>query len=241
MLSLVFISQSLWAVAKFKTGTLPLVDGVYNSTQAVVTDRTPMFSWEYSCVTTSFTIVVSSDPSTFNASGELWNYVGTTTTANTMNFITRIPYNADGSGSSLSAGNVYYWKVTIYEYDLGVVTSESASGQFTAVASAVFIDRIKFDLAVDWNNPFNPAKGENTVFRYGSKDRDRRAKLRIFSVSGDLVQEWPEQTLLKDVWYTQSWDGKNALGETVARGIYLVNLIDVGDFLGITRRVVVIK
>ncbi|OGS02744.1 MAG: hypothetical protein A2339_00365 [Elusimicrobia bacterium RIFOXYB12_FULL_50_12] len=235
--ALLIISQSLFAAAKFKTGTLPLVDGVYNSTQAVITGRNPVFSWEYSSVTSSYTIVVSSDPATFLSDGEIWNFVGATTSVNTINFVTRNAYNSNGTAGTLSAGVVYYWRVTIYEDG----TSAFADGQFTAAASVASLQREKFDLAVDWNNPFNPSKGQYTIFRYGSRDRDRRVKLRVYSLSGDLVQEWPEQTVLKDAWYSQSWDGKNILGETVARGMYFVNLVDVGDYQGITRRIAVIK
>lgn len=107
------------------------------------------------------------------------------------------------------------------------------------LSSAVDVER--YALAVDWNNPFNPAKNQYTIFSFAAKDRDRMMQLRVFTVSGELVRDWPELTVLKDAWYTQDWDGKNNLGETVARGIYFVNLIDIGDNSGLTRRVVVIK
>jgi len=236
-LALLFIVPRAWAEARFKTGTLPLVDGVYNSTQAVITGRNPVFSWEYASAISSFTVIVSSDPITFQPAGELWNYAGSTTTVNSINLITRIPYNTDGAAATLAAGTVYHWQVTIY--DAG--TSASSAGEFTAVAAAVAMPAEKFDLAVDWNNPFNPADGQYTVFRYTVKDRDRRVKLRVFTISGELVREWPEATALKDAWYTQTWDGKNHMGETVARGMYLVNLMDAGDNTGVTRRVAVVK
>src|SRR3989339_1754406 len=98
--ALLIISQSLFAAAKFKTGTLPLVDGVYNSTQAVITGRNPVFSWEYASAISSFTVIVSSDPITFQPAGELWNYAGSTTTVNSINLITRIPYNTDGAAAT---------------------------------------------------------------------------------------------------------------------------------------------
>ncbi|OGS18147.1 MAG: hypothetical protein A2219_05155 [Elusimicrobia bacterium RIFOXYA2_FULL_50_26] len=236
-LALLFVVPSAWADARFKAGTLPLVDGVYNSTQAVITGRNPVFSWEYASVISSFTVIVSSDPITFQTSGELWNYAGTTTTVNSINLITRVPYNTDGAGATLAPGVAYHWQVTIYDEG----TSASAVGEFTAVTAAVTLPAEKFDLAVDWNNPFNPANGQYTIFRYTAKDRDRRVKLRVFTISGDLVQEWPELTVLKDAWYTQTWDGKNYQGETVARGMYFVNLMDTGDNTGVTRRVAVVK
>lgn len=225
----------LAAAAQFKPGTQPLVDGIYASTQAVITGRSPVFSWEYTGGISSFTVRVSADAA-FTAAGELWNYTGSTTTANTLNFITRIPYNADGTAAALAAGQTYFWEVAIY----GDGVSQSASSMFTAVASAVTMPRDQFDLAVDWNNPFNPGQGQCTVFRYVAHDHDRRMQLRVFTLSGELVREWPERPVLMDTWYSETWDGKNNDGATVARGMYLVNLKDVGDQAGITRRVGVV-
>ena len=231
---LVFISVSnVFAAAAFKSGTRPLVDGVYNSTQAVVTSsRQPLFSWEFASNISSFTITVSTD-SLFTDSGEMWNHVGTTATANTINLITRVAY----AGTALSANTVYYWQVTIY--DAG--TTDSDGGQFTVTTAAVGLPEAKYDLAIEWNNPFNPSNNEITRFRYTAKDRDRKMKLRVFTLSGELILDWPEQTVLKDAWYTETWNGKNSNNETVARGIYLVNLMDVGDKVGITRKVAVIN
>lgn len=220
------------AAAQFKPGTQPLVDGVYASTQAVITGRNPVFSWEYTGTVSSFTITVSAD-AVFSSSGELWNFIGSTTMPNTMNLITRIAYNSDGTGAALIAGITYFWEVTIY----GDGVSQSASSIFTAVTSAVTLPREKFDLAVDWNNPFNPTQGQQTAFRYIARDHDRRMQLRVFTLSGELVRDWPERPVLMDTWYSETWDGKNNDGETVARGMYLVNLKDVGDQSGVTRRI----
>ena len=228
----------LWAVAQFAAGANPMVDGVYNSTQVVIAGHQPMFSWEFTGSVSSFTIVVSSDPYTFYSSGEIWNYVGSTTTTNTINSITRIPYDYnDTGGLPLVAGQTYYWKVKIYDNG----TTASDVGQFTTVSSTARLNAAKYDVCVDWNNPFNPNKGQITKFRFTAKDKDRKMRLRVYSASGELVQEWPEQTVLQDSWYTAEWDGKNINGVTVARGIYFVNLCDVDEGKGVTRRVVVIK
>jgi hypothetical protein len=230
----------LWGAAQFKPGTLPLVDGVYDSTQTVITGRQPVFSWTIGDAVSSFTVTVSADD-VFDPAGELWNYTGSTTAANTINFITRVPYNADGAAAPLAAGTRYYWQVTLYNVSgTGAVTSASASGRFTTVAAAVALDGRTLDLAVDWNNPFNP-NTQYTRFRFVAKDRDRRVKLQVFSLSGALVRDWPEMVLLRDAWYEQAWDGRNNDGEVVARGVYLVNLRDVGEGKGVTRRVAVVK
>lgn len=237
LFSILFVSP-LWGEAKFRPGTLPLVDGVYNSTQTVVTGRQPVFSWEIGDAVSTFTVTVSAD-NLFSA--VTWDYTASTTSLNTINFITRVPYNADGSATALDAGKTYFWRVTIHNVDsVGTVTSATAAGQFFTVASAVTLGGGSFDLAVDWNNPFDPAT-QYTVFRFAAKDRDRRVKLQVFTLSGALVRDWPEQTVLKSAWYSQPWDGKNNDGETVARGVYLVNLKDVGESKGVTRRVAVIK
>ena len=211
------------------------VDGVLKSTQTVITSHQPVFSWEFTGNISSFTVIVSAD-SLFASS--VWNCTGSTDSINTINYITRVQYGQYSAATSqLSANNLYYWQVTIY--DNGV--SALDGGQFTTTASAVNPSGEKYDLVIDWNNPFNPSKNQVTKFRFGAKDRDRELKLRIFTLSGVLVAEWPEQTAIKDAIYTETWDGKNSNNETVARGIYLVNLTDVGDKDGVTRKVAVIN
>jgi len=211
------------------------VDGLVTSTQTVITSRQPLFSWEYSGSVSSFTIVVSADPL---FASTVWNYTGSTTTANTVNFITRVPYNIDTFATALSAKTVYYWQVTIYDNG---VSASSGVGQFTTITSAANLSGEKYDLAVDWNNPFNPSNSQITKFRFIAKDRDRKLQLRVFTLSGELVTEWPEQTAIQGAVYTQEWDGKNNNNEIVARGIYLVNLMDVGDKTGVTRKVAVVN
>jgi hypothetical protein len=234
----VFLVSPLWGAAKFRIGTLPLVDGVYNSTQTVVTGRQPVFSWAIGDLVSSFTVTVADN---FPPTTTFWDYTGSTTSLNTINFTTRVPYNADSSALPLAANTTYAWRVVIYNVDAnGNSSSATAVSQFSTVATAVTLTGGSFDLAVDWNNPFNPAT-QYTVFRFVAKDRDRSVKLQVFTLSGALVRDWPEQTVLKDAWYTQMWDGKNNDGDTVARGIYLVNLKDTGEGKGVTRRVAVIK
>jgi len=235
LLSLFFAAAPLYAV-QFAAGTKPLVDGVYNSTQAVITSHQPLFSWEFDGNVSSFTVIVSTD-AIFDPSGELWDFVGATNTLNTINNITRVQYGQDGSAAALGVNSVYYWQVTLYDGAGGV----SDGGQFTTTSAAANPSGEKYDLSIDWNNPFNPSKDQVTKFRFGAMDRDRKLKLRIFTVSGVLVAEWPEQTAIKDAIYTITWDGRNSSNETVARGIYLINLMDVGENQGVTRKVAVIN
>jgi len=209
------------------------VDGVVNSTQAVITSHQPLFSWEYTGSVSSFTVIVSVDP---QFASSVWNYSASTSTINTLNNITRAPY---GSATQLNANSVYYWQVTIYDSVTGAPASYS--GSFTTTASATTLTGSKFDLEIDWNNPFNPSNNEITKFRFTSKDVDRKMQVRVFTLSGMLVREWPEQVVLQNAYYTQDWDGRNSNNEIVARGIYLVNLMNVGDNTSVTRKVAVIN
>ena len=58
-----------------------------------------------------------------------------------------------------------------------------------------------------------------------------------------MVKDYTAQTLIKNAWATLTWDGRNNDGDMVARGIYIVNLIDVGDqrSKSVTKRVAVVR
>lgn len=112
---------------------------------------------------------------------------------------------------------------------------------FLIAASSFLHAAPQLELAVEWNNPFNPSAGQVTRFRFATLDRDRTLALRVYTVSGQLVREWSGQVTMGSV-YTVDWDGKNDLGEIVARGIYLVNISDADNpAVKVTRRVAVIK
>jgi hypothetical protein len=233
--SLTLAVPSLFAVTTIVSGTTR-VDGVINSTQAVITSHLPLFSWEFTGIVSSFTLTVSASPS---SASTLWSYSASTSTVNTLNNITRVPYNIDGNAAVLNADTLYYWQVTVYDESGTPVPAPITS--FTTTTSATTLTGSKFDLEIDWNNPFNPSLNEITKFRFTSKDVDRKLQLRVFTLSGVLVREWPQQVAIQNAYYTQEWDGKNSNGEMVARGIYLVNLLNVGDNASVTRKVAVIN
>ena len=242
----------------FRYGTTPLVDGKSNPDQIVISNRNPIITWEYTGSVSSFTVTVSQN-ATF--ASVLWNYTAIPNNSNTPSLtdgiiydinppsgstvatsnykMTRIAYNADSSGTALLANKTYYVKVDLFDDG----TLETASSQFSTQASEVTLGSSALELAVDWNNPFNPWIGEYTKFRFCVNDHDRRVKLRIFSISGDLVKDYSAQTLIKNAWATLTWDGRNNDGEMVARGIYIVNLIDIGDqrSSSVTKRVAVVR
>lgn len=226
------VAASAHAIPAFKSGTYPLVDGVYNSTAVIVTNRLPVFSWEYTGTVATFTVTVADD-----SGATIWDYTSTTSSLNTINFITRVAYNADSKATAnLAAGKTYTWTAA-----MAFVSSTSVTSQFTTVSSVATLPEASLNLEIDWNNPFDPSKNQLTKFVFAAKDRDRRVQMRVFTLSGVLVQQWSEQTVLKDAWYTIDWNGKNLDGEVVARGIYLVSLIDVGEGKGITKKVAVVK
>ncbi|MBN1621978.1 MAG: hypothetical protein JW871_05245 [Endomicrobiales bacterium] len=236
LLALLFIVKyPVFAQVSFEGN--PLIDGVKNPAEVVVTGRSPVFSWEYAGLVSSFTITVSDD-SIFSNSGEIWNHVGSTTLANTINGVTRVAYNTDGGAAQLQPDRTYYWQVTIYGEG---TQSTKVNLVFSSVSSEVNMPSGNLSLAVDWNNPFNPSIGQTTKFRFTTRNRDRTVQVRIFTLSGELVKTWAEQTMLQNAWYSVEWDGRNDDGKIVARGIYLVNLMDVGEKKGVTEKVIVIK
>lgn len=238
--------------ASFKTGAYLLVDGKSNPTNVVVSNRNPVFSWEFTGGDTAFTVKVSSSA---NLSSPLWVYSANANSQNTPNLVkylpynifpdttvpeynlTRVKYNEDNAGVALIVGTTYYFEITLVES--GVSASKAA--QFCGISASVQTPGAGMAVAIDQNNPFNPKAGQSTTIRYSSNDADRRAKIRIFSASGDLVMEWPEKTILKDSVETQIWDGKNYDGEVVARGIYIVSLIDPRERGGVSCNVCVLK
>jgi hypothetical protein len=233
-LSLLFI---LFFTSFSSAASFPLVDGQVNPSQVVITGRSPIFSFEYTNAISSFTIIVSSDSETYEPSGELWNLEGATSTANTSNGATSLTTRAVYAGTTLDADTTYYFQVSIFD---GILPA-SATGQFVTTASAEAITGTKMDLLVDWNNPFNPSAGQYTVLRYTSADKDRTVRLRIYNVAGELVIDWPERSIMRGAVYTQNWNGRSNDGDVVARGIYFVNLMDVTDNTGVTKRLFVIK
>ncbi|MFH2070853.1 MAG: hypothetical protein ABIJ11_06600 [Elusimicrobiota bacterium] len=235
-----------------------VVDGVYSNTEVRIHQRTPVFLWEYSGRTSSFTVRVSAvdfsvDSSTSNPS--VWFLVnGSTTSANTadlgtinnvVTYRTAIEYGfGDNSKTDLSAGETYFWELKLYNVDVSSADVSSVTGEFRTVVSSITLPGAGYDIQVDWNNPVNPLlsgdKGR-TKFRYIIKDKDRSSvKVKIFNLSGEYVKTVAEHSAIKNCEYTAVWDCTDEWGDVVPAGMYFVNL-DVGETKGITRRIVVIK
>jgi hypothetical protein len=97
---------------------------------------------------------------------------------------------------------------------------------------------MKFELLQNYPNPFNP----ETWIPFALK-RDADVRIRIYNISGQLVrtlnlgQKPAEHYITKDK--AAYWDGRNAIGERVASGIYFYQ-IQAGKFND-TKRMVILK
>jgi len=112
------------------------------------------------------------------------------------------------------------------------------AGSFSTIKQARPFNTAKNNLSIDWNNPFNPAKGNYTKIRY-IVEKDKHVVIRIYDMSGKLIKTLVDDDKLNNVVYTQVWDGRNEDGKLVASGVYFVN-IKAGNFTK-TEKIVVIK
>jgi flagellar hook assembly protein FlgD len=94
------------------------------------------------------------------------------------------------------------------------------------------------DLKIDHNNPLKPARRSRLVA--ASFDRDRNLRMRVFSMSGELVMDWPEFIVPKDAYYVIEWDGSDINGVRLKRGIYIVNLYDANDKSRSNKRIAIL-
>jgi len=97
------------------------------------------------------------------------------------------------------------------------------------------------DLQITKNNPFKPSAGQTVEFKFKSLDTDRTLNLRVYTLSGELVKEWPAEVVSKGTDKVITWNGKNSDGRIVTRGVYLVNLSDTNDNKNITKKVFVVS
>ncbi len=74
-------------------------------------------------------------------------------------------------------------------------------------------------LEPNFPNPFNP----ETTFRFGL-DTPARVTLTIFDAAGDHVRTLVDGVRHPASTYSVVWDGRNAEGERVASGVYVMRL-----------------
>ncbi|OGS43076.1 MAG: hypothetical protein A2539_09305 [Elusimicrobia bacterium RIFOXYD2_FULL_34_15] len=74
----------------------------------------------------------------------------------------------------------------------------------------------------NYPNPFNPKKSGNTTIKLSLTQETKDLKLKIYSLSGDLVLENSYDNVVGGFSYTLEWDGKNQKGELCAPGVYII-------------------
>ena len=207
------------------------IDGLGCNEEVVIHGHNPVFTWEYDLEITSFTVKVLLGAAT------AWDIAQSTAQANTNTGAKRsfITYGSTGSAQDLRPGNTYDLVISAYDKYGG---STTASSYFITIVSSFTFDANLSDLQVDFNNPFNPADGQVTKFRY-VVGADSLVKVKIYRITGEYVRTLREHPAYADMIYTAEWDGTDYNGNRVDSGVYLVNLDDDGATRGIVRKVVV--
>lgn len=237
---IIFLNKTFLSAALNIIENSNKVDSVYNNPSVIVrvgeSVRNPIFSWEVrgSAIISSFTVTVST---TNDFTILEWEHADSTSPANTTRFANYDLIKVKYDGPPLQLSTKYYWRVVCYTT---ASSSHPVDGHFLTSSAAVTLESQKAaDMKIDFNNPLKP--GKKTKIRVAAFDRDRDFKLRIFSISGELIIDWQKFTVYKDSYYTIEWDGRDYLGNSVERGIYIVNLYDETDNLTINRRLAVVK
>jgi flagellar hook assembly protein FlgD len=92
--------------------------------------------------------------------------------------------------------------------------------------------------AVLSKNIYRPAKGEDLGISFKASE-DGRVAVRVYTLSGELVQPVFESEVKAGLWYQTNWNGRNSEGELVASGVYFVSVKGAG--VKSIRRVIVLK
>lgn len=199
------------------------VDGSSHNVNVVIDNRDPIvfFKYDDNYTILFFEIKISSTQEGLSLGNTIWYVLKTTSSENTLNFITRVPINRQ----VLTYATSYFLSIAVYETKGG---SETVCDMFCISSSAIREFAPKISLEIDQNNPFCPSQGETTKIRY-KVDKDIPISVHIFSASGKFIRTLKEkQEVLKDMVYTIDWDGKDSNGNVLPQGVYLVVLYSEG-------------
>ncbi len=190
------------------------VDGSSNNVNVVIKNRKPIVFFEYGeqDIVSYFEIKLSTQQE-LAASTTIWYVLSTTTSINTINYITRIEIE-----TQLMEKTTYYLSISVYDVNGG---SKTVQDKFYTTKSAFVLEN-NLSLEIDYNNPFCPKNGENTKIRYMVKEKDLPVKVYLFSLSGKYIMTLKEGIAQKDVVYTIDWDGKDKDGKILPQGVYIV-------------------
>lgn len=87
-------------------------------------------------------------------------------------------------------------------------------------------------------NIFNPMKGVSLGIGFMPR-ASGRVTVKVFNLNGELVYEVADTEVQAGVLCSESWDGRNASGQWVASGIYVVSIY--GSNIRELKKVVVLK
>ena len=138
--------------------------------------------------------------------------------------------------SMITAADVEQWLSAAQQLDLTDTTSRRGILFLQQLLTAVTPK--KTVLLANYPNPFNP---ETWIPYHLAKDA--KVTLHIYAMNGTLVRTLPLGHQAAGVYQNRSraayWDGKNAVGESVASGVYFYTLT-AGDFTA-TRKMLIRK
>ncbi|MFH1379358.1 MAG: FlgD immunoglobulin-like domain containing protein [bacterium] len=203
------------------------VDGISGNTKVVISGRNPVFSWDFDFAGEDQNSAAIQIGSSVGAS-DIWSF----------NEVLLVKYKVYNGSNALQPDTTYFWQISITNGNNE--TSAPVQSSFHTITSAVSLSALKADLKIEWNNPFNPNKGQITKILYQLIDGNENTTVRIYTITGELVKTLADHIAERNALYTVEWDGKNAEGYVVASGIYLVNL-KAGTTITETRRIAVIK
>jgi len=213
------------------------VDGSSSNPTVVVRERSPIFyfssTWTAIVGTAAvthtavaFELKLALSSAQLTAGPTFWYTAEMVSVWNTADHIIR---RALDSSVTLAEGATYFWSVTLYNNTETTSTGTlriTATDFFVTDRSAIALKSLKdAEVKVDRNNPFCPACGETTKFRYLVRTKDARIKLHVFTISGKHVATLAEHLAIKDVLYTREWDGRDAAGRPVPEGMYVVTIV----------------
>lgn len=217
----------LIAVPTFK------VDDIEDNQEVIVESRVPLFSWSWTFSDsdsgdTQKAAQIQLDVDNVSTNGnEIWTS-SPVLDANEMQY---------KGATVLEDNQTYYWRARVMD-NHGGWGSWVEAGSFSTVKQAIPFNITKNNLSIDWNNPFNPAKGDYTKVRY-IVEQDKHVVIRIYNINGELIKTLVDDDKLNNVVYTEIWDGRDEDNDLVASGVYFVNM-KVGTFTK-TKKVVVLK
>lgn len=204
------------------------VDGISANNNVVVTGRNPVFSWDFTFDPDKEQGNVEILIGTTQGDSDIWNYEENL----------RVYYKIYDGQAQLIADQTYHWSLRVR--DNQGIYSDWILSMFDTVTSGVTLSQSKADLKIDWNNPFNPHKGQITKIRYKLVNWNENVAIRIYTITGELVKTLANHLAQQNALYTVEWNGENAANRIVASGIYLVNL-KAGISFSKNRRIAVIK